>query len=474
MLTYDFSDISVPLYEYLYTRLKEDIRTGIIARGEKLPSKRTFAKNNGISTITVEAAYEQLMSEGFVYALPRRGYFVADITAIPDTSKKGSLCLDITVPEKNSGDVIKVDLSDNGTDPDNFPFSVWSRVMRSVITNKYDVLMKPSPTGGVRELRQAISEYLKSFRGMLVDPDQIIVGAGTEYLYGLLIQLLCRNRAICLENPGYHKSEMIYANNGIECRHAGMDSDGIIIDELRKCGADIVHVSPTHHFPTGITMPVSRRYELLSWANEKDDRYIIEDDYDSEFRIRGRPIPPLVSLDGCDRVIHINTFSKTLASTIRISYMILPRNLANLFYRKLSFYSCTVSNFEQYALAGFISGRFFEKHINRMRLHYSRMHGIILECIRNHKLSRHCEVIENDSGLHFILKINTSMDDDVLRKKLLEKGVNIHALSEYYVGSSANDLHRFLINYSNLSAEKMNTALDAIYQCVFGDEARNS
>lgn len=466
MLTYDYTDIDVPLYEYVYTRIKEDIQNGTLPAGTKLPSKRTFAKNNGISTITIENAYEQLMSEGFVYALPRKGYFVADISMIPSSPKKGSVCLDIELPRNKDLEHTEVDLSDNSTNPDNFPFSVWSRVMREVITHKYDVLMKPSLTGGVPELRAAISEYLKSFRGMLVDPNQIIVGAGTEYLYTLLIQLMCRNKKICLENPGYNKSEKIYTNNGVSCCHAGMDKEGLIIDELRKSGADIVHVSPTHHFPTGVTMPVSRRYELLSWANEKAERYIIEDDYDSEFRINGRPIPPLISLDGCEKVIYINTFSKTLASTIRISYMILPKKLANLFYRNLSFYSCTVSNFEQYALAGFISGQFFEKHINRMRLLYSRVHRDVVSCIRKHPVSESCEIIENDSGLHFLLRIRTQLGDREMKQRLNRKGININALSEYFCEGVTRDLHLFLVNYSNLTTDKINKALDAIYQVL--------
>ena len=189
---------------------------------------------------------------------------------------------------------------------------------------------------------------------MNVDPDQIIVGAGTEYLYGLLVKLLGTDKVYCVEDPGYKKISQIYECNTAKCLPVQMDEQGISVELIKKVNAQIAHISPTHHFPTGITMPVNRRYELLAWANESSDRYIIEDDYDSEFRMNGHPIPPILSIDACEKVIYINTFSKSLTSTIRISYMVLPEHLANEFYRRLSFYSCTVSTFEQYTLARFI------------------------------------------------------------------------------------------------------------------------
>ena len=238
-------------------------------------------------------------------------------------------------------------------------------MIRETISEKENELLEVSPCGGVRELREAIAKHLQSFRGMSINPDQIIVGAGTEYLYGLLIKLLGKDKIYCIENPGYKKLKQIYEDNDVECRIANMDDKGILVDELKALNADVAHISPTHHFPTGITMPINRRYEVLAWANEKDGRYIIEDDYDSEFRINGKPIPPLQNIDVCGKVIYMNTFSKSLTSTIRISYMVLPEALANEFYRRLSFYSCTVSTFEQYALARFINEGYFPPSANQ-------------------------------------------------------------------------------------------------------------
>ena len=222
--------------------------------------------------------------------------------------------------------------------------------MREIISEYETALLTNPPCGGIFSLRQAIAQHLKDFRGLDVSPEQIIIGAGTEYLYGLLIQLLGYDKVYGIENPGYLKIHKIYQSNGVKSVPIELDKHGMDMNSLSQSGADIIHLSPSHHFPTGIVTPISRRYELLGWASKKDSRYIIEDDYDSEFRLNGKPIPTLKSVDVMNKVIYMNTFTKSLASTIRISYMVLPTHLANHFYQEMNFYSCTVSNFEQYTL----------------------------------------------------------------------------------------------------------------------------
>ena len=301
VLTYTLSSAdSVPLYEQLVSCLREDILSGRLSPGAHLPSKRSFAGNLGVSSITVEAAYGRLMDEGYVFSEPKRGYFVAPFTH-PDAHAPASRPTDLRLPPKEKA--FSLDLSGNRTPPERFPFSVWTHLLRETVNDRSSELLIPSPCGGVRELRSAIAWHLKSFRGMNVDPDQIVVGAGTEYLYGLLIQLLGAERVFCLEDPGYRKIAQIYASYRAACRWAPMDESGITVSGLISAGADVAHISPTHHFPTGITMPITRRYELLSWADERPGRYIIEDDYDSEFRLTGRPIPSLQSIDEHGRVI---------------------------------------------------------------------------------------------------------------------------------------------------------------------------
>ena len=464
MLTYVFDNSGAPLYEQVYKHIKSDIISGILSPGEKLPSKRSFARNNGISTITIQNAYDQLISEGYVFTVPKKGYYVANINEMTKIPAQTSIKLDIKIPEKPAK--FRFDLSNNKINPDNFPFSIWAKLLRETMSERSRELMEVSPTGGIYELRAAIADYLKSFRGMLVDPDQIVIGAGTEYLYGLLIQILGKDKKYCIENPGYKKLAQIYKQYHIECGFADIDDSGISVDSLHKSGADIAHISPNHHFPTGITMPANRRYEVLAWANEEAGRYIIEDDYDSEFRANGKPLPTLVSIDACEKVIYMNTFSKSLTPTIRISYMILPVHLANIFYSRLSFYSCTVSNFEQYTLASFIDRGYFEKHINRMRLYYIRQRKRLISCIENSSLKDRCEIIENESGLHFLLRLKTDIPDEILKEKMKENGIKIQSLSEFYLSDEGAKEHYFIINYSNIDLNKFTQVSEIICRLI--------
>ena len=456
MVTYDLNKAKGPLYQYLCDCIKEDIQKGNLENNEKLPSKRMLASNLGISTITVENAYNQLIAEGYVYALPKRGYFVADIAEMKTVTAPVRKVLNIK--KKQDNEEVLFDFSSNRTERKDFPFSIWAKVMRETISMKEKELLTVSPCEGVEELRVAIANHLAHFRGMDVDPDQIIIGAGTEYLYSLLIKLLGTEKIYCIENPGYKKLLSIYEANQIVCKFGNMDEKGIQIEELENCMADVAHISPTHHFPTGTTMPVSRRYELLAWANAKNGRYIIEDDYDSEFRIKGNPLPTLQSIDACEKVIYMNTFSKSLTSTIRVSYMVLPEHLANIFFQKLEFYANTVSTFEQYTLAEFISRGYFEKHINRMRLHYGRKRTKILERIREVFTEDQCKIVENDSGLHFLLEFHTSISDQEIKSRLREKHIKIGAITDYYM-SPSEDKHQFILNYSNLDIEGLEDAL---------------
>ena len=245
-----------------------------------------------------------------------------------------------------------------------------------------------------------------------------------------------------------------------------MDESGITVSGLLSAGADIAHISPTHHFPTGITMPISRRYELLSWADEQPGRYIIEDDYDSEFRLTARPIPSLQSIDEHGQVIYINTFSKSIASTIRISYMVLPPALANEYYSRLSFYSCTVSTFDQYTLARFISEGYFEKHLNRMRLFYARLRKQLLQQITASPISDRIDVQERDSGLHFLLKLDTRRSDAELRALLSSRGVNLLPISAYYRNPDNAPEHTFIFNYSSLDSSMLEQALPVLAESI--------
>ena len=326
-------------------------------------------------------------------------------------------------------------------------------------------LMKVSPTGGIYELRKAIAEYLKSFRGMLVDANQIVMGAGTEYLYGMLVQLLGNDREYCIENPGYKKLVQIYQQHQIICRYADMDEDGITVEGLRKSGADIAHISPGHHFPSGITMPAHRRYEVLAWANEKNGRYIIEDDYDSEFRYKGRPIPALQGNDTEGKVIYLGTFSRAIAPSIRISYMVLPETLLPAYEENGRCFSATVSKTDQKILEGFMRSGAFERHLNRMRAQYKGKHDLLIRLLK--EFGREYTVSGENAGVHVLVHLPRGLSEAEAVQRAKEDGVRVYGLERYCIGAAADPAQggTVLLGYAGLSEEEIAEAAAILKKC---------
>ena len=470
MLTYNFENIgSDTLYQYLYKCIKNDIIQGKIKSGEKLPSKRALAKNLAISVITVENAYGQLAAEGYIYSVPKSGFYVADLRDDRMKSESGlsenriySNKLNLT----GGKNAYIADFTSNQTEQSAFPFSIWTKTMRAVMNDYQTELMLNPPCGGVMELRQSIADYLKAFRNMTVRPEQIIIGAGTEYLSSLLIQLLGKELKYSVENPGYHKIAKIYRSMGACYEYIEIEEDGPKVEELEEKEINVIHCSPSHHYPTGIVMPISKRYELLGWVTKTKDRYIIEDEYDSEFRLVGKPVPTLESIDVGEKVIYINTFSKSLSSTIRISYMVLPESLMRRYDEMLSFYACTVSNIEQYTLARFITDGCLEKHINRMRNYYREQRDLVLACIKKYMNPDKIRIREENSGLHFLLEIDTNYSDERLRNNAEARDIHISFLSQYYRNTENARYHTLVINYSGIMPEHIEEAVRRLIESI--------
>lgn len=442
MLTYTLKkQPGVPLYEALYRCIRGDILAGKLQPGQKLPSKRTLAAHLEVSKITVEAAYEQLLAEGYIYAREKVGYFVEAV------ERSAPMPHPVTAAREMPGKQ-PVDLTGNGTT--DFPFSVWSKLQRQVMLDLGTQLLQPIHNQGVWELRQAICRHLADFRGMQVMPENVLVGAGTDFLYNLLIQLLGREKIYAVEEPGYGKIRALYAAAGAACVDAPMDGSGVLPDVR----ADVLHISPSHHFPTGLVTPMQRRRELLAWV-QQPGRYLIEDDYDSEFRFNAHPMPTLASLDTAGRVIYMNTFSKTLSPSIRISYMVLPAGLMAQFRQKLGFYSCTVPSFEQYTLARFLEGGWFEKHLNRLRKSYRQRRNRLLQMLEQSPYASRFTIQEQDAGLHFLLRVDTRLSDGALTEKCLEMGIRVRALSSYYHGKLAGESGCLVVNYSALDESQL-------------------
>lgn len=454
MLTYELKKSpGVPLYEALYRCIRGDILSGVLMPGEKLPSKRALAEHLEVGKTTVEAAYAQLLAEGYILSREKVGYFVeqverpAAVSALPGAS--------VPVPKN-----VLLDLTANGTE--HFPFSVWSKLQREVILDYGRELLRPLPNRGIPELRSAIAKHLAEFRAMTVDPENILIGAGTDFLYNLLIQLLGQDKVYAVEEPGYEKIRKIYAAGGVVCKGAAMDSRGVNPAGLGS--AQVLHISPSHHFPTGLVTPLTRRQELLSWARE-GGRWIIEDDYDSEFRFTAHPLPAMQSLDP-ERVIYMNSFSKSLAPSIRISYMVLPGALMAQFQQRLGFYGCTVPSFEQYTLARFLSRGYFEKHINRMRRFYQNRRNRVIQALRSCAAADRLTILEQDAGLHFLLRVNTAWDDGKLVDWLASLGIRIQALSMFFHDPAEQVQHCLVVNYSGLEEGALEEALHRIEETL--------
>ena len=449
MLTYELKKApGVPLYEALYRCIRRDILSGKLAAGEKLPSKRALAAHLEVSKITVEAAYNQLLAEGYIRSQEKVGYFAENLQKLPSPAP---------IPEaavQHAEDLIDL----TGDSPSHFPFSVWSRLQREVMLDLGEGLLLPLHKQGLPQLRCAIAWHLQQFRGMQVDPDNILVGAGTDFLYNLLVQLLGRDKRYGVEEPGYSKIQKIYEAAGAACNLLNLDKEGVDPEDLGD--TQVLHISPSHHFPSGIVMSNARRRTLLDWAAADSDRYIIEDDYDSEFRFNAHPMPALHTLDGGGKVIYLNTFSKTLAPSIRISYMVLPGSLMEKFRRTLGFYSCTVPSFEQYTLERFISRGHFEKHINRMRKHYKSIRNRVLTAITGCKYADHFTILEENAGLHFLLQVDLPLTDAQLTQTCRKLGLRVAPLSSYYRFPEENS-HCLVVNYSGLTEEAL-TGLEKI------------
>lgn len=421
-----------PLYEQLYQHIKAEITSGRYPHNTKLPSKRRLSAYLQCSQNTVQSAYGQLMSEGYIVSKPKSGYYVCGLEGILDIKNEAVRFQQNAPPSP----VYRYAFSHHGVDPDSFPFSTWRRITKEVI-NEYDSdLLKVGEPQGDRTLRSSIAAYLRYSRGVKCAPEQIVVSSGTEFIFQLLIQLFDRDCSFAIENPGYEKLNMIFKSNRTAYKAVPLDDSGMLPDELLKSRADVACVTPSHQFPTGNIMSINRRIQLLNWANGGPDRYIVEDDYDSEFKYAGKPIPSLQGLDTAGKVIYIGVFSKSLTPAIRISYMVLPERLLKSYREKLSFYICPVPTVEQKALHRFIDEGHFERHLNRMRNIYREKRESLVSAIRQALPA--AEISGANAGLHILLRVDNGMSEAALIRAAEEKGVKVTGISQYYFDAAAD------------------------------------
>ena len=461
MLTYHLDPQSkTPLYEQLYRAIRADIMSGALAGGARLPSKRKLAANLRVSQVTVETAYGQLLAEGYLVSEPRRGYFVQRQLAVPAAPSPAP----VAAPAQAApADGCRYDFRTNIVDTGCFPFSVWARLSRSVLSEYSDRLLQAADPCGAIELRVQIARYLHDFRGINVSPDNILVGAGSEYLMHLVIQLLGRERIYALENPGYRKLYQIFAANGAAVRPLPLDKSGLRADALAASDTSVVYLTPSHHFPLGTVMPAARRMEILRWA-AAGDRYIIEDDYDSEFRYASRPIPALGELDRAGRVVYVNTFAKSLSPGLRIGYLVLPDALMARYRERFSLYSSTVPSFDQQTLAAFLRTGGFERHISRSRKLYQARRDALMAALDRELAALPHEVSRSEAGLHLLLHMRCGLRERELIERARDAGVRVYGLSAYYMPPVQPPRATLVLGYAGLTAQQIDEAAALLRQ----------
>ena len=458
MLTYSMENRgNLPLYAYLYRCIRNDILNGKLRADERLPSKRQLAEHLQLSVITVENTYQQLEAEGYIYTRPKRGFFVSQVDRLPGSAPKP--IMPPAPPESRSW---RLDLRSNRVDSSRFPVSIWTRLTRQVLSEGSAPLLSPVHHQGLPALRQAIANDLRDYKGMSISPEQIIIGAGAEYLYLLLAQLLSREAVFAVEDPGYPKIRQVYTAAGARVIPVPLDGEGMDMEALRRSGAKAAHLSPAHQYPTGLVTPISRRQALLRWAEESGG-FLIEDDYDSEFRFTGRPIPTLQSIDGGGRVVYMNTFSQTISPSMRVGFMVLPYRLLERYRRGLNFYACTVPVLEQQVLARFLSGGCYEQHLSRMRKEYRQRREMVLSAFRESSFSHRVRITDQGAGLHFLMYLETENSEEELRRKAEELGVRLSFLSEY-TEKARVPRHALVVNYAGLEPERLGQVVELLGQ----------
>lgn len=443
-----------PIYEQLYNHIKKEILRGNYDANTKLPSKRELSTYLQCSQNTVQNAYHQLIAEGYIFSKPRSGFYVSEIDGIIDLEE-------VVGDEYGVSKAIskqKYNFSHQGVDFDSFPFSQWQRVTREVITEEDKEILESGHPQGDPNLRKSISKYLHQSRGVNCSPNQVIISSGTEYLLQLLIQLFNKDWIYALENPGYEKLSLIFKRNHANYKAIPLDKKGMVPKELEESKANIACITPSHQFPTGCIMPISRRIQLLNWANEEIGRYIIEDDYDSEFKYSGKPIPSLQSLDTDGKVIYLGTFSKSLTPALRISYMVLPEKLLKIYKKKLNFYICPVSNFQQKTLCKFINDGYFGRHLNKMRNVYKRKREMLVLEVK--KQLPDVEILGAKVGLHILIRIKNGMSEEELVGRARDEGIEIYGLSKYYIDKPAKPTEpMLLLGFATLEKKEIPEAI---------------
>ncbi len=458
MLSIVLNESGKPLYIQIYEYFKHEIEKGNLKPCEKLPSKRKLATALSISVNTVDTAYSQLTAEGYIEAIPQKGFFVCNIEEFLEVHDSLHKSVSVKPTLENN---IQIDFSPRDIDSSCYPFNTFRKIFKSIYSEyDFSLIQKPSPQGEPN-LRRALTEYLYRSRGVKCTEEQVIIGSGTENLLQILALLFGMDKIIALENPVYLKAYQIFKSMGYSPLPVDIDEKGIKTDPLMGFSNLALYITPSHHFPLGVSMPIDRRIKLLNFANQSENTYIIEDDYDSEFRYNQKPLPSLQSIDKNGKVIYLGTFSKSISPGVRISYMVLPETLLKIYMKQSSYMSSTVSVLEQKMLAEFIRSGSLEIHINRMRKLYKEKRAFLLEELK--QLGDSIKVIGENAGHHVLIKLKTGRDEGWMCKKALQLGVKVYPISPYFInGILPKYESKVLLGYGALSREEISKGVNLL------------
>ncbi|OWT50573.1 MULTISPECIES: MocR-like pyridoxine biosynthesis transcription factor PdxR [Bacillus] len=448
------------LYVQLYEYIKKEIKDGTIPALTKLPAKRKLASYLQVSKNTVEAAYEQLLAEGYIESASRKGYFVCKVEQMIYVEGSEAKVEEVPFREEN----YTFDFTQTGVDTNTFPFTTYRKLINDVWQPHNNELLFLGHPQGELSLREEIANYLYESRGVRCSASQIVLGAGTQILVKLLFQLL-KGSNYAVENPGYHRKMVVFEQGEKKVQMLSLDRDGICMADLENSDVNVVFVTPSHQFPYGMIMPITRRTQLLQWAKKEEDRYIIEDDYDSEFRYSGKPIPALQGLDTDGKVIYMGTLSKALLPSLRMSYIVLPKNVIEKYQKEYLFYTQSVSRMDQEVIRKFLNEGYWGKHIHKMRVVYRKKRDRLVFEIEKY-FSNRVEVIGEDSGLHILLKVHNGMREEELIKEAAKYSIKIYPVSTYYKDGTAPE-NVVLLGFAILSEDEIAKAVQLLHKAWY-------
>ena len=457
-------DSKQPVYIQIYQYIKEEILAKRFLENEKLPSVRQLSQHLGLSRTTIENAYQQLLAEGYIYSKPQKGYYVSSLDILPVKSEKEFYPY---MPENKEEETFEYDFKHEFIEEQNFDFNLWKKHIYHVLQYEQKKLLTYGSVQGEEDLRYQIQKYIHRTRGVVTDPSRIVIGAGVQPLLNLLATLLKKIEIsnLGMEDPGFNRAKNIFLENQFSVQPIAVEEGKMDIQSLQNLGLRLCYVSPSHQFPTGSVMKIEQRSKLIKWA-KKSNGYIIEDDYNSELRYEGKPIPAMQSLDHDDRVIYLGSFSTILIPSLRISFMVLPLEIIKQFHKYKMNYAQTVSKIEQLALAHMMESKDFEKHIRKIRINYAKKNESVLHIVSQY-MSEQVDIINRSSGLQILLKVKASIPEDIIIENAKKEGILLSGLGEYTISQKNVKDTVLMLSFRGISLSKFELGIIKLQRIMY-------